>query len=94
MNARERFGQLLGFGVVVILALQAAVNIGVNTALLPNKGLPLPFVSYGGSNLAFCLLCTGILVSIYRHGLTEKEVVHAGVLAARTRRRKKPAMRI
>jgi cell division protein FtsW len=53
MNARDRFGMLLGFGIVVIIALQAAVNIGVNISLLPNKGLPLPFVSYGGSNLAF-----------------------------------------
>jgi cell division protein FtsW len=57
----------------------------VNTALLPNKGLPLPFVSYGGSNMAFCLLCVGILINIYRQGLTEKEVSRATVLAARTR---------
>jgi cell division protein FtsW len=74
MNARDRFGMLLGFGLVVVIALQAAVNIGVNTALLPNKGLPLPFVSYGGSNLAFCLMAVGILINIYRQGLTEKEV--------------------
>jgi cell division protein FtsW len=36
--------------------------------LLPNKGLPLPFVSYGGSNLFFCLLVVGVLVNIYRQG--------------------------
>lgn len=88
MNSRDRFGMLMGFGVVVIIALQAAVNIGVNTSLLPNKGLPLPFVSYGGSNLAFCLLCVGILINIYRQGLTEKEVAHATVLAARTRKKR------
>ena len=88
MNARDRFGSLLGYGIVVIIALQAAVNIGVNTALLPNKGLPLPFVSYGGSNLAFCLLCVGILINIYRQGLTEKEVRHATALTVRTRARK------
>jgi cell division protein FtsW len=88
MNSRDRFGSLLGFGLVVIIALQAAVNIGVNTALLPNKGLPLPFVSYGGSNLAFCLLGAGILINIYRQGLTEKEVARTTVLAARTRARK------
>ncbi len=74
VNARDRFGMLLGFGIVVIMTLQAALNIGVTTAVLPNKGLPLPFISYGGSNLAFCLLCTGILVNIYRQGFTEKEV--------------------
>ena len=84
MNARDRFGTLLAFGIVVLLALQAAVNIGVNTALLPNKGLPLPFVSYGGTNLAFCLLCIGILINIYRQGLTEKETTQGTLLRART----------
>ncbi len=64
---------LLGFGIVMLIALQAAVNIGVTTTLLPNKGLPLPFISYGGSNLVFCLLGIGILINIYRQGLTEKE---------------------
>jgi cell division protein FtsW len=68
VNARDRFGMLLGFGIVVLLALQAAVNIGVVTALLPNKGLPLPFISYGGSNLVFCLLGIGILINIFRQG--------------------------
>ncbi len=71
-RARDRFGMLLGFGIVVIIALQAALNIGVTTALLPNKGLPLPFISYGGSNLAFCLFCVGILINIYRQGVSEK----------------------
>ena len=84
MNARDRFGMLLGFGIVVMIALQAAVNIGVTTALLPNKGLPLPFVSYGGSNLMFCLLSVGILVNIYRQGLTEKETKGGKFLSART----------
>jgi cell division protein FtsW len=87
MNARDRFGMLLGFGLVVVIALQAAVNIGVNTALLPNKGLPLPFVSYGGSNLAFCLMAAGILINIYRQGLTEREVQRATALRGRTRAR-------
>ena len=74
LRARDRFGMLLGFGVVLLISLQAAVNIGVTTALLPNKGMPLPFISYGGSNLAFCLVCVGILINIYRRGLSEKEV--------------------
>ena len=52
-------------------ALQAAVNIGVTTSLLPNKGLPLPFISYGGSNLAACLFGIGILLNIYRQGVLE-----------------------
>ena len=73
LRARDRFGMLLGFGIMVLTALQAAVNIGVTTALLPNKGLPLPFISYGGSNLVFCLLGVGILINIYRQGLNDKE---------------------
>lgn len=68
MRARDRFGMLLGAGVVTMISLQAAVNIAVTTALMPNKGLPLPFISYGGSNLMFCLLGIGILINIYRHG--------------------------
>jgi cell division protein FtsW len=94
MSARDRFGQLLGFGLVIIIALQAAVNIGVNTALLPNKGLPLPFVSYGGSNLAFCLLSVGILINIYRHGITERETARVVVLAAHTGKRRRRGVRI
>jgi len=71
LHARDRFGMLLGCGIVSLLALQAAVNIGVTTSLLPNKGLPLPFISYGGSNLAACLFGIGVLVNIYRQGILE-----------------------
>ena len=71
LHAKDRFGLLLGAGIVSLLALQAAVNIGVTTSLLPNKGLPLPFISYGGSNLAACLFMIGLLVSIYRQGVFE-----------------------
>jgi cell division protein FtsW len=68
LHAKDRFGMLLGMGCTFILGLQAAINIGVTTSLLPNKGLPLPFISYGGSNLFFCLVCVGILINIYRQG--------------------------
>src|SRR6476620_1289205 len=71
LHARDRFGLLLGCGIVSLLALQAAVNIGVTTSLLPNKGLPLPFISYGGSNLAACLFGVGILLNIYRQAKLE-----------------------
>jgi cell division protein FtsW len=67
-NARDRFGMLLGFGCVMMISLQAVVNIGVTTALLPNKGMPLPFISFGGSNLAICYFMLGILINIHRHG--------------------------
>jgi cell division protein FtsW len=90
MRARDRFGMLLGFGIVVLIALQAAVNIGVTTMVLPNKGFPLPFISYGGSNLVFCLLGVGILVNIYRQGLSEKEEKARVILPAQIRNRRKP----
>ena len=71
LYAKDRFGLLLACGIVSLLALQAAVNIGVTTSLLPNKGLPLPFVSYGGSNLAACLFEIGLLLNIYRQAVLE-----------------------
>lgn len=67
-HAPDRFGKLLGFGLVMLIVTQALINIGVSTGCLPNKGMPLPFVSYGGSNLCGCLLSIGILLNIYRQG--------------------------
>ena len=71
LHAKDRFGLLVATGVIALLALQAAVNIGVTTSLLPNKGLPLPFISYGGSNLAACLFGVGLLLNIYRQAVLE-----------------------
>jgi cell division protein FtsW len=83
LHARDRFGLLLGCGIVSLLALQAAVNIGVTTSLLPNKGLPLPFISYGGSNLAACLFGIGVLLNIYRQGILEPAPVKRATMHAR-----------
>jgi len=68
MHAPDLFGQYLGLGCVLLIALQALINIGVVTAWLPTKGLPLPFISFGGSNLMMNLVAVGILLSLYRHG--------------------------
>ncbi len=84
LHAKDRPGLLLGCGVVSLLGLQAAVNIGVTTSLLPNKGLPLPFISYGGSNLAACLFCVGLLLNIYRQGVLEPAKKKSAVIRART----------
>src|SRR5436305_4890629 len=84
LHAKDRAGLLLGSGIVSLLALQAAVNIGVTTSLLPNKGLPLPFVSYGGSNLAACLFGIGLLLNIYRQGVLEPAKKKSAVIRART----------
>jgi cell division protein FtsW len=82
-NARDRFGMLLGFGCVMMLIIQAVVNIGVTTSLLPNKGMPLPFISYGGSNLAVCYFMIGILVNIHRHGNPLTETLSPALKQAR-----------
>ena len=63
-NARDRFGMVLGTGITFLIGLQAFINIGVVTSALPNKGLPLPFISYGPSSLVMMLSGVGILLSI------------------------------
>ena len=63
---RDRFGSLLAAGLTMCSATQTDVNIAVTTCLLPNKGMPLPFISAGGSNLCFCLFALGLMVSILR----------------------------
>ncbi|MEZ0387799.1 MAG: FtsW/RodA/SpoVE family cell cycle protein, partial [Verrucomicrobium sp.] len=65
-RAPDRFSRLLAFGITLTIAVEALLNMGVTTALLPNKGLPLPFVSYGGSSLVFRMVGIGILINIYR----------------------------
>jgi cell division protein FtsW len=66
MRAPDTFGLLLGSGIAFLIGLQAFINIGVVTSALPNKGLSLPFISYGGSNLVLMLTNVGILLSIAR----------------------------
>jgi cell division protein FtsW len=68
LRTSDLFGQYLGLGTTLLLAMQALINVGVVTAWLPTKGLALPFLSYGGSNVVMNLVAVGILLSIYRHG--------------------------
>lgn len=67
-NAPDKFGYFLALGLVLMIAFRAAVNIGVSCGVLPTKGLPLPFISYGGSSFIFDMVCVGILVNIARTG--------------------------
>ncbi len=71
-NACDIFGMLIASGITFLIALQAAVNVGVVTGSLPNKGLPLPFISYGGSNLVVMLACIGLLANIARRARESK----------------------
>jgi cell division protein FtsW len=74
-RAREPFGCLLAAGVTMLISLQAFINIGVVSSALPNKGLPLPFISYGGSNLLTMLTCVGLLFSVARAASESTEPV-------------------
>lgn len=67
VNAPDSFGRLLGTGLAVMIVVQALVNISVVLALLPTKGIPLPFVSYGGSALWADLIAVGILLNVSQH---------------------------
>ena len=74
LHSRDTFGLLLASGVTFLICLQAAINIGVVTSALPNKGLPLPFISDGGSNLVAMLACIGLLFSVARHAPAREKI--------------------
>jgi cell division protein FtsW len=65
--APDRFGMLLGLGVVAVIVAQALFNISVVLSLVPTKGIPLPFISYGGSSLVPTLVAAGILLNISQY---------------------------
>lgn len=65
-SCKEDFGRNLSFGITMLITLQSFLNFGVVVGLLPTKGIPLPFVSYGGSNLIVNLLMIGVLMNIAR----------------------------
>ncbi len=67
-NTPDKFGYFLALGLVTMIAFRAMINIGVSCGVLPTKGLPLPFISYGGSSFIFDMISVGILVNIARTG--------------------------
>ncbi len=72
-RAPDMFGRLLAFGIALLIALQALINIAVVTGCMPTKGIPLPFISYGGSSLIASLLGVGVLLNIGRHAGADYE---------------------
>jgi len=67
-NTQDKFGYFLALGLILMICFKATINIGVSCGLLPTKGLPLPFISYGGSSFIFDILSVGILMNIARTG--------------------------
>jgi cell division protein FtsW len=71
IRAPDTFGRLLAAGITTWIGFQALVNMGAVTGVLPIAGVPLPFISYGGSSLVVTLLGVGVLVSIARAGTAD-----------------------
>ena len=76
-HAPDLFGTFTAFGITMLIGIQAIFNLGVVTGLLPTKGLPLPFISHGGTSLIVCLAGSGILLNISKYcpGLQRKSPV-------------------
>lgn len=68
--SRDNFSYLLIAGIMVMFALQLAINVGMNVGIVPVTGIPLPFLSYGGSSLVTSFIAVGIVLGIYRRGRT------------------------
>ena len=66
---KDTFGFFLGFGITMMFGLQAVINIAVVSGIVPTKGIPLPFVSSGGSSLLFSMIGIGILINIAKQSL-------------------------
>lgn len=64
---KDPFRSLFAYSLTTLIALQAAMNLMVTTGIIPTKGLPLPFISYGGSSLVFNMAAVGLLVSLDTH---------------------------
>ncbi len=85
--APDRFGMLLGIGIITGIIVQALFNISVVISILPAKGIPLPFISYGGSSIIVTLFAVGILLNLSQHaGFISFE---NGIHSTRTPRKKK-----
>ncbi len=63
-KAPDKKGTLIAFGATALISLQAVINLGVVSGALPTKGMPAPFISYGGSNMLMALCCVGLLLSV------------------------------
>ena len=73
VRCKDSFGQILAGGIVLAIAIQAAINIGVVTVVLPTKGIPLPFVSAGGTSMLLSAAAVGVLLNIAKQSNEESK---------------------
>jgi len=81
-GAPDGFGSMLAFGILLMLALQTVINIGVVTGMLPTKGLPLPFISAGGSSMLAMAAGIGIVLNIASHAERDEPIYLPGAQRA------------
>ncbi len=73
MEARDTYGSLLAMGITSIIGFQAIINIAVVTGSMPVTGVPLPFISYGGTSLAITMTAMGVLLNISRQRVGKED---------------------
>jgi cell division protein FtsW len=78
-HASDTFGMLIASGITFLISMQVIINVGVVTGAFPNKGLALPFISYGGSNLVVMLTAVGLLISVARRAGAAEQWNSAGL---------------
>jgi cell division protein FtsW len=81
VNARDRFGGLLALGLVAWIAAETLINVGAVLGVLPVTGIPLPFISFGGSSLVITMVAAGILINIAK----QSDAAHGSVARPRGR---------
>lgn len=86
LKASDRFGMLLGIGITTGIVVQALFNISVVLSILPAKGIPLPFISYGGSSVLVTLAAAGILLSISREDAAAADSANVAVSAVKRKK--------
>ena len=79
-KASDKFGQMLAFGITLTITLYAFVNVAISTGVFPTTGLPLPFISYGGTFLIVMCISVGILINIaFTHHLRQKSNIDISI---------------